>query len=166
MDPFSAAAGAFSVVSLAIQLVDKIQEVRDFWRSIEDASVDVCDILNELDCVLEILQGVAELNATSESLTYRPLRKALQACGTHVRRLSACVHDLKSGFAGGRVVRAWTSLKFTLRRERVRTSHEALERVKSCLVLAQMFSQEYVRPRPRQRERRTDLRIDKHVFKI
>lgn len=142
MDPFSAAAGAFSVISLAIQLVEKIQEIRDFWRSVEDSSTDVGDILYELDCVLDILQGLAELDASLGPSNDGALRKVLQTCGIHVRRLSACVQDLKSGFAGGRAIRAWTSLRFALRRERVRTSQGALERVKTCLVLAQMISQE------------------------
>jgi len=148
MDSFSPAAGAFGVISLAIQLVEKFQEIRDVWRSIVDASRDVGDILLELDCVLGILKGVAESDATSGSSDNGSLLKALQACGMYVRRLSACVHDLKSGFAGGRAVRVWTSLRFTLRQDRIRTSHEALQRVKSCLVLAQMISQEYVKLSP------------------
>lgn len=155
MDPFSAAAGAFSIISLAIQLVDKFQEVRAFWRSVEDASAEVCEILNELDCVLEILQGVGELDATSESSNNGPLLKALQACGMYVRRLSACVHDLRSGFGGGRAVRVWSSLRFTLRRDRIRTSHEALERVKTCLILAQINVQEYVESSTIQSKQRT-----------
>ena len=170
MDPFSTVAGAFSVISLAIQLVDKFQEIRDFWRSIEDAPADVCDLVNELDCVLGIIQGVREMDATSASSSNEPLPQALLACRMHVSKLSACVHDLKSGFDRGKAVRAWTSLRFAFRRERIRTSHEALERVKISLVLALMNSHEYVNSQPAQSKRRTYLligkQIDKHVFRI
>jgi len=146
MDPFSTAAAAISVLSLAIQLVDTVQKVKEFWKSIKDAPADVSDIVNELDCILSILQELGEQDGERGPPGNVLVVKALQACGIYVRRLAACVRDLNPGLASGKGVRTWTSLKVVLRRERIQSSQEALERVKSNLILAQLIRQEYATP--------------------
>ncbi len=142
MDPVSAAAGAVSFVSLAIQLFDKVQEVRNFWRSIKDAPAEVNELIRELDCILGILQGINELDDNLCLQNDGPLVETLRACEMHIGKVSATVHDLKGGFAGGKTSRTWTSLRFTLRKGQIKSSQEALERVKSNLMLAQTIRQE------------------------
>ncbi len=142
MDPVSAAAGVVSFVSLAIQLLEKVQDVRDFWRSIEDGPAEVHELIRELDCILAILQAINELESNLHLRNDEPLVKALRACEINVGKVSATVQDLSAGFAGGKRNRTWTSLKFALRKGHIKSSQEALERVKTNLILAQQITRQ------------------------
>ena len=59
MDGLSAGASVIAVVSVALQLVESVKHLYDFWESIEEAPESVRDIAKELNVLSTILASIA-----------------------------------------------------------------------------------------------------------
>lgn len=57
MDGLSAGASVIVAVSVALQLVESVKHLYDFWESIEDAPQSVRDIAKELSVLSTVLAG-------------------------------------------------------------------------------------------------------------
>lgn len=58
MEVFSVAANVMAAVSLRLQLVDTIENIKEFWKGVRDAPEEVNQIICDLDLLEGILDGV------------------------------------------------------------------------------------------------------------
>lgn len=58
MEVFAVAANVMAAVSLALQLVDTVENIKEFWKGVRDAPEEVKQIVCELDLLEGILDGV------------------------------------------------------------------------------------------------------------
>lgn len=55
MEVLSGVASGFAVVSLAVQLADKVKDVYDFWHSVREAPGSIRVICNDLKILSDVL---------------------------------------------------------------------------------------------------------------
>lgn len=58
MDGLSGAASVMAAVSLTIQLVSTVNTLREFWLDMQNAEGDVADVIDDLELLNCILDGV------------------------------------------------------------------------------------------------------------
>jgi hypothetical protein len=58
MEVFAVAANVMAAVSLTLQLVDTIENIKEFWREMRNAPGEVKDIIGDLELLEGILYGV------------------------------------------------------------------------------------------------------------
>ena len=92
MDGLSAAASAIAVGVAAIQLIDTINKILNFWKSIEDVPEDFNAITNDLGLLMSIVQCVNRLKWLPTSFL---IADALQQCQQKTERLLAIVRQLE-----------------------------------------------------------------------
>lgn len=141
-----ATASAFAVVSLAIQLAESVKKLCDFWASIREAPKDIREISADLRLVSNVLTQVAYETQHVEPDTI--LVDALEACSGRVKTLSSLLNEIEPGFAStSSRIRKWTAFKAVLKRAQLMKFQEALEKLKSTLMLAQQNYHRYVLPK-------------------
>ena len=132
-----ATASAFAVVSLAVQLAESVKKLCDFWTSIREAPKDIREISADLRLVSNVLTQVAYETQHAEPDTV--LVDALKACSEKIKTLSSLLNEIEPGFAStSSRVRKWTAFKAVLKHAQLKKFQEALEKLKSTLVLAQL----------------------------
>jgi hypothetical protein len=87
MDGLSAAASGFAVVSLAVQLVGSVRQIRQFLRSISEAPEELrrlMDLLEELELILEqvgiLVQSQRRNSTLWETGVLTSVLKAANSC--------------------------------------------------------------------------------------
>ena len=136
MEGLSAAASGIAVVSVAIQLAESFKKLSDFWKSIKEAPEDIRAISTDLDLVSSVLAEIA--NETQHVQPDDTLIAVLNACWDKVKLLTGIVNQIEPGFASTSLrLRKWTAFKAVLRRGELIKFQEALERLKSTLLLVQ-----------------------------
>lgn len=78
MDGLNAGASAIAVISLAVQLVESVKHLYDFWKSIEEAPAFVRDIAKELGVLSAVLVSVA--NPALLQRSHPNMKLALEIC--------------------------------------------------------------------------------------
>jgi len=132
MEPVSAASSVISIVSLAIQLADKVQQLHDFWQSFKQAPAEIEQITDNLDTFREIIKVGARTSAGHDPL----LHKTLQRCNVRIDELRGLVEKLEPGFASQRrVVRQWSAFKMVLKKKIIQQFQAAITETKLDLVL-------------------------------
>ena len=132
METLGIAGGIVSIVSLFIQLADRVQILLDFWRSFQEAPEDVQFILRDLQQLRDILQHRAGTISAPSQL----LLDVVGRCHQKIERLEGLLEDLEPGFKSPhRVVRKWHSFKATLRRNCIKEFRDALADTKTDLIL-------------------------------
>ena len=127
-------ASAFAVVSLALQLIEGVQKLSDFWRSVEAAPANVQTIVSDLDLLSLTLHDI-EFEA-QHGQPDPTLEKVLRHCEVNVKTLSSALQELEPGFASTRRrTRKWTALKSVLRWDKLKQSQDILSRLKTTLIL-------------------------------
>lgn len=58
MEVFAVAANVMAAVSLTLQLVDTIENVKEFWKEMRNAPGEVEQIIGDLELLEGILDGV------------------------------------------------------------------------------------------------------------
>ncbi len=132
MEPVSAAGSFISVVSLAIQLADKIQQLHDFWQSFKQAPAEIEQITDDLDTFREIIKVGARTGAGNDPL----LHKTLQRCNNRIDKLRALVEKLEPGVVSQiRAVRQWSAFRMVLKKNIIQRFQAAITETKLDLVL-------------------------------
>ena len=55
---FAVAANVMAAVSLTLQLVDKLETIKEFWKGVKDAPGQVQQIIRDLELLEGILDGI------------------------------------------------------------------------------------------------------------
>ena len=132
------AASAVTVGVAAVQLVDTIDKILTFWKSIEDVPEDFNAVGNDLGLLMSIVQCVNRLKWLRTSLI---IADALQQCQQKTECLLAIVQHFEVGLSNSnRRKRKWSALKASFKTNEIRKIHRSLERSKSNLVLALQIS--------------------------
>ncbi|KAL6712859.1 hypothetical protein ACLMJK_009571 [Lecanora helva] len=134
MDGLSVAASAVTVGVAAVQLVDAIDKILKFWKTIEDVPDDFSAIRTDLELLMSIIQWVNRLKWQRTSLL---IADALQQCQRKIERLVAIIQHAEVGLSSSnRRKRKWSALKASFKINDIRKIQRSLERSKSDLVLA------------------------------
>ena len=136
MEGLSAAASGITVGVIAVQLAERIKMLSDFWNSMKEAPEDIRAISLDLKFLSSVLTQIAhEAHYVEPDET---LLAILDTCSFRAKTLVALLNEIEPGFSSTSVrVRKWTAFKATLKNGQVMKFKEALERVKSTLILAQ-----------------------------
>jgi hypothetical protein len=152
MDGLSAAASGFAVVSLAVQLVGSVRQIREFLHSISEAPEELrrlMDLLEELELILEqvgILVQRQRGNSTLwETGVLTSVLKAANSCQIKLATLEGVVEATKKAFAASsRTTRALGSFKLACKRKDLREIESQLHNAASLLSLSMMADLTYV----------------------
>ena len=136
MDGFS---GAFAVVSLAIQLFDKVQETIRFVKEINNAPSEVVQLaesLEQLGFTLGYIRQLLEQQVLDLRLPGSPafILNALQICEKKIKPLDEIVKQMNEPSDDhNRAKRIWTSFKFVIKKEQIHELAIQLREAKSDL---------------------------------
>ena len=141
MEALALTAGVFSVVSLFLQVADKVQQLHDFWDSFQGAPVEIRNIALDLQTFSEILASGARSRVDDDSVLY----KVLQRCDSKVESLKQMIERLEPGFASKfSIKRRWSSFKAVLRKDKLDEFQRSLAHTKIDLLLLSQSLVEYV----------------------
>ena len=130
-------ASGISIGSLAIQLVDSVQQILDIWSSIKGAPENVQDLLEELRILGELLSELTENGDEQAVPTRKSLLLAAQYCKKAIASVDKVLKDLADGIASSKGrTRNWSAIKAAVKDKVLERSMSRLERAKSLLVLA------------------------------
>ena len=94
MDGLSAAASGMAVVSLAIQLVGSVRDIRRFMRQVSDAPKELNRLIDLLEQLEVIIEGVGELiekqrrSAGDSDIDVSPnVLRAMKTCENRLARI-------------------------------------------------------------------------------
>jgi hypothetical protein len=125
MDGLSAAASGIAVVSLAIQLIQATQNIRDFFKDFVGAPEEIRRLeldLVQLASILKDVQVVTEMQL-AQSGAPNPgasLLASLKACGEKLRLMQTVVNSAKEKLRkSSKVSRHWESFKLVFKKKDV-----------------------------------------------
>jgi len=146
MDPLSTAASGIAVISLTIQLAGSVREIHRFLRSINEAPNELkrlIDLLEQLDLILD---GIGALQSKQKDQDGVPnmhaaVIRALQKCQSRLELLAGVVDKAKNGLnKSSKVSRTWASLKLTLKKRDMDEFESRLEQAMINLQTAIMMN--------------------------
>jgi hypothetical protein len=103
MDPLSAGATIVTFLSLAIQLADSVQKLHDFWASIETATDDIQNAIEDLQLLAGILRQIAqeEQRLFSTPLQHQLSLNVLRRCHWNIKKLNSMMNEIHTACAEG-----------------------------------------------------------------
>lgn len=130
-------ASAFAVISLAVQLVDTVQEIRDFLRSVQNAPNELIKLVETLEQLHGTLNQVKHLLKQQYSILRLPgspvfMENALQNCSRKISTLEKVVNEAKNTLA------RQSRVKRTLAVMKLVSKKEDLQKMQSQLLHAEM----------------------------
>ena len=131
---FEVVVGVAGLASLAIQILEGIQEIRDLYSNIKDAPRNVHGVLNELEILVHVLAEYSSRSSTGPSSTAQD--EAMNHCKSVLELLHSIAKGLEKGFIQRR--HPWAAVRAAFQRRKVEDLLLKLERAKSILVLAQI----------------------------
>jgi hypothetical protein len=152
MDGLSAAASGFAVVSLAVQLVGSVRQIRQFLRSISEAPEELrrlMDLLEELELILEqvgiLVQSQRRNSTLWETGVLTSVLKAANSCQIKLAMLEGVVEATKQAFAASnRTTRTLGSFKLACKKKDLREIESQLHNAANLLSLSMMANLTYV----------------------
>lgn len=114
---------ASAVVSLAIQLLETVQEIRDFLRSVHHAPSELIKLVETLEQLHGTLNQVRHLLEQQYSILRLPgspvfMESALQNCNRKIITLEKVVNEAKVSLGWqNRVKRTWAAMKLAYKKE-------------------------------------------------
>lgn len=146
MDGLSTAASGMAAVSLAIQLVGSVREIRHFLRRISEAPEELkrlIDLLEQLELILEqvgmLVQRQRVNTRLGESGILATVLKAVNTCESKLAVLEGIVKTTKQAAAASdRAARTLGSLKLACRKRDVREIEQQLHDAVNLLSLTMM----------------------------
>lgn len=142
MDGLSAAASAFGVVSLAVQLIQLTQNLRDFFNDVSGAPSEIrrlTESLQQLDIILRDVQGVTEMQHAQEGAPSAPLSllASLKACEEKLLVLKKIVDSSEQRLrASGKLSKHWESFKVVFKKKDIERFGEHLHQAIQYLTTA------------------------------
>jgi hypothetical protein len=125
MEGLSAAAGGMAVVSLAVQLIQLTQSLRDFIKDVSGAPSEIKRLtssLTQLANILQDVQHVTDIQGRQEGSPPPPptLLASLQSCEDQLLQLQSVLTLAEQKMrVPGRITRQWESFKVVFRRKDV-----------------------------------------------
>jgi conjugal transfer/entry exclusion protein len=125
MDGLSAAASGIAVVSLAIQLVDSVREIRQFLRNISEAPKELrrlVDLLEQLELILENIGALVERqqkhSAETDIDVSGSVLRAMKTCESKLKMLEDVVAVAKkTANASNKATRTFASFKLACKKK-------------------------------------------------
>jgi hypothetical protein len=143
MEVISGVASAFAIVSLSVQLLDKIETFCGFWEKVQGAPKYVLELVHELRLFEAVVKEIEQ-----KERKYGPdptLTSILESVSSQVEALKADMAKYQAGVSSdGRVLRTWSSFKLSLRSDQVMQFRLSSSETKATLVLARFNLHEYV----------------------
>ena len=132
MEGFGVVASVTGVVSLSLQLAEKVQNLHDFWDSCRYASEDVQDIVLDL----QLFRDVLERSYRSYNEEDAVLLKILSQCYRKIVKLENLVKKMTDGFSSESFAkRKWTAVKAMLNKDNIEDFRQSLRETKIDLHL-------------------------------
>ena len=123
MDGLSGAASAIALVSLALQLVDTVQEISKFLKNIQDAPEEMLRLLETLEQLQGTLDNVRQ-RVDQQFLVLRLpgspvlIAKAMANCERHIKALETVVCKAKRSLGHQHMLRrTWSSMKLVAKKQ-------------------------------------------------
>jgi hypothetical protein len=146
MDGLSAAASGIAVVSLAIQLVGSVREIRRFLHSVSEAPTDLrglLDLLEQLELILEqvgmLLERQGRNTRLEETGVSISVWRAINTCQRKLAVLEVLVDEAKrASAASSRATRAIGSFKFACRKKDIQGFENQVHGAMNLLSLTMM----------------------------
>jgi hypothetical protein len=143
--------GVLAVVSLAIQLVDTIQEIRHFVQKVAHASTKHQSLiahLNSLEILLEGVKAVSEREACNGATIFsESIRFAMINCDKKLKTLHQFIEHNRSATDGkGKIPRTLGAVKLAFKDEDIREFDSSLHQAVVFLTAALALSTRYVTP--------------------
>jgi hypothetical protein len=139
-EAFGVAAGSLGVASLAIQIVENLNNVINFCESIKEAPTDIQRLLLELQILSEIV-SVIQLVYEKHALPERDevmIRRCLGLVRHDISKLSSLSLELEKKLnSGKRITRTWARVQTVLSESKIAALRAHLERAKGGLQLLQ-----------------------------
>lgn len=142
MEGLGAASSIIGIVSLALQLVQTVQDVNDFLKSLKEAPQEVSRLAENLDYLQEILQDVSNI-AEMQSLQINipvpssTMNTALNRCKKEIGYLETVLSKAKVGYGSKqKLVRKWNSLKFVVKTKDVKEFEDRIRYSIQLLMLS------------------------------
>ncbi len=151
MDPFSAAASSFAVVSLAIQLIGTVNNIQGFLQNIEDAPQEVIRLMSVIQQLNAILNEIRVIIERQQALSFdlQPLPSmflAMQACQEQLKYLSSLLSKLKNrSDVRSKISRSWTSLRLVTKREDIKRLETQLHYATTNLIAAMSINATHIK---------------------
>lgn len=142
MDQLSVATSGTPVLSLGIQLVDSIQEISRFLRSVSQAPRELSRLialLDQLHCLLDGVNSVLQrLRLLGEDIDVsRTILVALQACDIQFQALSDIIRKARAiKGSNTRLSQTWSSLRLATKKKDIEDIEDALHRAMNILQTA------------------------------
>ena len=130
------AASGMSVVSLAIQITESIQKLKDFSDNIKNAPVEIRLALDEVEILSLVLEDIDQ--SIQQELFLSPLiqtavMKSLRLCRVTGEALTSLVKEMEANMDVGKKRGA---LKFAMKKEKLDHFRQMLENAKLTILLA------------------------------
>lgn len=123
MDGLSSAASAIAVVSLAIKLVQTVQEISKFLKNVQDAPKEVLRLIETLDQLQGTLDNVRQL-IDQQFLVFRLpgsptfITKAMENCEKQIQALETFASGGRRSLEHQhRLRRTWTSMRIVAKKQ-------------------------------------------------
>ncbi|KAL9120805.1 MAG: hypothetical protein Q9187_002640 [Circinaria calcarea] len=132
MEAVAIASSVISVVSLFVELAEKVQGLLDFWVSFQDAPANIKKIAEDLDIFHHILEQGVHTQRTDNTI----LQKLLERSKDKVKKLEHLMHKFAPKFGSERlIVRKWASFRATLNKRNLEEFQRSLGDTKLDLIL-------------------------------
>jgi uncharacterized protein Yka (UPF0111/DUF47 family) len=146
MDGLSAAASGIAVVSLAIQLVGSVREIRRFFRTLKDAPEELDRLLDLLEHMELMLGNIGKLVDPDSDISPSVL-KAIQTCEKALGKLGTLVQKFKRNLsAQSPLKRPLGFFKIAYKKQEVEEIEKQLDRAVNNLNMAMTYFHLYFRP--------------------
>jgi hypothetical protein len=146
MEVLGAAASVAGVVSLAVQLIQVTQNLRDFFNDVSGAPSEIRRLtlsLTQLGIILRDVQVVAKAQEAQEGAPSAPLSllASLMTCEEKLLQLKKIVDSSEQRLrASGRVSRHWESFKMAFKKTDIETFREHFNQAIQSLTLAMVMN--------------------------
>ena len=126
MDGLSGAASAIAIVSLAVQLIDTVQEISKFLRNVQDAPIEVLRLLETLEQLHGTLYYVRQLIEHQFLVLRLPgspvlITKAMENCEKQIKALETVVWKAKRSIGHQHMLRrTWSSMKVVAKKQDIK----------------------------------------------
>lgn len=123
MEGLPGAASAIAIVSLAVQLVDTVQEISKFMKNVQDAPTEVLGVLGTLEQLQSTLDNVRQLidhQFLVLRLSWSPvfITKAMENCEKQIKALDILVGKAKRSLGHRNMARrTWSSMKTVAKKQ-------------------------------------------------
>ena len=129
-------ASGISIGSLAIQLLDSVQRIRRFWKSVDEAPKDIGDLIEELHVLGSVFSDLTSQPGSVQALPPSSFQMCLQHCSRVLEELKPIVLELQSDLLGSKRRKQWAAIKTAFKKGDLHDLTRRLERSKSTLCLA------------------------------